>query len=111
MSESSAIDESPGRHTPGAAPSAASAEQRKRMRRALWVALILVLIWGANFSVQKAVFDVLSPGGFLFVRYLIMPLAATALLCARHGLSWPRVTRSDLLALLKIGLAVWFGSA
>ena len=105
MSESSAIDESPGRHTPGAAPSAASAEQRKRMRRALWVALILVLIWGANFSVQKAVFDVLSPGGFLFVRYLIMPLAATALLCARHGLSWPRVTRSDLVALLKIGLA------
>ncbi|MEQ1805004.1 MAG: DMT family transporter, partial [Burkholderiaceae bacterium] len=45
------------------------------------------------------------PGGFLFARYLIMPLAAVTLLCARHGLAWPRVTRRDLFALLKLGLA------
>ena len=80
-------------------------EQRTRMRRALWVALVLVVIWGANFSVQKAVFDAITPGGFLFARYLIMPLAAVALLCTRHGLAWPRVTRRDLFALLKLGLA------
>ncbi len=75
------------------------------MRRALWVALGLILIWGANFSVQKAVFNAITPGGFLFIRYLIMPLAAATLLCAIHGLHWPRVTRADLLALLKLGLA------
>jgi drug/metabolite transporter (DMT)-like permease len=75
------------------------------MRRALWVALGLVLIWGANFSVQKAVFNAITPGGFLFIRYLIMPLAAATLLCARHRLHWPRVTRADLFALLKLGLA------
>ena len=36
--------------------------------RALWVALVLILIWGANFSVQKIVFQAMSPGGFLFAR-------------------------------------------
>lgn len=79
--------------------------QHRHTRRALWVALVLVVIWGANFSVQKAVFNAITPGGFLFVRYLIMPLAALALLCSRHGLDWPRIARSDLLALLKLGLA------
>ena len=76
-----------------------------RKRLALWAALALILVWGANFSVQKAVFEVLSPGGFLFVRYLIMPFAAAALLFWRFGANWPRVPRSDLLALLKLGLA------
>jgi drug/metabolite transporter (DMT)-like permease len=74
-------------------------------RQALWAALAMVTVWGANFSVQKAVFNALSPGGFLFARYLMMPLAATALLLWRHGFAWPRVPRTDLLALLKLGLA------
>ena len=92
----------------GAAPAAGNftpQQQRKRMRRALWAAVALILVWGANFSVQKAVFESLSPGGFLFVRYLIMPLAAAVLLCWRHGLAWPRVSRADLVSLLKLGLA------
>lgn len=76
-----------------------------RERRALWVALLLVLIWGANFSVQKMVFSAVSPGGFLFARYLLMPVAAALLLCWRYGLRWPRVPRADLLALLKLGIA------
>ncbi|MFZ2652185.1 MAG: DMT family transporter [Burkholderiaceae bacterium] len=97
--------QSAAHHSATLAAEAGQAQHRKRMRRALWVALVLVLIWGANFSVQKAVFNALSPGGFLFVRYLIMPLAAAVLLCARHGLLWPRVSRSDLVALLKLGLA------
>jgi drug/metabolite transporter (DMT)-like permease len=79
--------------------------QDARVRRALWVALALILIWGANFSVQKAVFNVLSPGGFLFARYLVMPLAAAVLLCSRHGLNWPRVPRADLWALFRLGIA------
>ena len=76
-----------------------------RERRALWVALLLILVWGANFSVQKMVFSAMSPGGFLFARYLLMPVAAALLLCWRFGLRWPRVPRADLLALLKLGIA------
>ena len=77
----------------------------RRSRHALWLGLALIVIWGANFSVQKAVFAYLQPGGFLFVRYLIMPLAAAALLCWSFGVRWPRVPRSDLWALLRLGLA------
>jgi drug/metabolite transporter (DMT)-like permease len=77
----------------------------RRSRHALWLGLALIVIWGANFSVQKAAFAYLQPGGFLFVRYLIMPLAAAALLCWHFGVRWPRVPRSDRWALLRLGLA------
>jgi drug/metabolite transporter (DMT)-like permease len=76
-----------------------------RERKALWVAAALIVVWGANFSVQKMVFSAMSPGGFLMVRYLVMPVAAALLLCWRHGMHWPRVPKSDLLALLKLGIA------
>ncbi|MES3014217.1 MAG: DMT family transporter [Pseudomonadota bacterium] len=76
-----------------------------RARQALWAAIAMVAVWGSNFSVQKAVFTALSPGGFLFARYLMMPVAATALLLWRDGFKWPRVPRADLFALLKLGLA------
>ena len=76
-----------------------------RQRLAAWAAVALVLVWGANFSVQKAVFNALSPGGFLFVRYLVMPLAAALLLFWRHGKRWPRLPRSDLVALFRLGIA------
>lgn len=82
-----------------------SRTHRARERLAWWAALALILVWGANFSVQKAVFEALSPGGFLFVRYLIMPVAAALLLCSRHGKRWPRLPRADLVALLKLGIA------
>ncbi len=79
--------------------------QARRSRHALWAALALIVTWGANFSVQKAVFVALQPGGFLFLRYLLLPAAATLLLCWYHGLHWPRVPRADLWALLRLGLA------
>ena len=77
----------------------------RRARHALWAALVLILIWGANFSVQKQVFNAVSPGGFLFVRYLIMPVAASLLLLRLYGTRWPKLPRSELLALLKLGIA------
>ena len=80
------------------------ARQDRLARRALWLALLLVVLWGANFTVQKAIFNALSPGGFLFVRYLIIPVAAALLLSVRYGRSWPKVSRSDTLALLRLGL-------
>jgi drug/metabolite transporter (DMT)-like permease len=87
-----------------ATSASAGADTGDRGRQALWAALVLIVVWGANFSVQKAIFQALSPGGFLFVRYLIMPLAATLLLCLRFGARWPRLSRADALALLRLGL-------
>jgi len=89
---------------PAATSATARADTGDRARQALWAALVLILVWGANFSVQKAVFQALSPGGFLFVRYLIMPAAAALLLCLRFGMRWPRLSRADALALLRLGL-------
>ena len=92
-----ALDATADPSTPSTAPD--------RARQALWAAIAMVFVWGSNFSVQKAVFAALSPGGFLFARYLTMPVAATALLLWRYGAAWPRVSRADLFALGRLGLA------
>jgi drug/metabolite transporter (DMT)-like permease len=68
------------------------------------LALLLVVIWGANFTVQKAIFKALSPGGFLFLRYLVMPACAALLLCWQHGIAWPKVSRADAFMLLRLGV-------
>ncbi|WP_082549359.1 DMT family transporter [Rhizobacter sp. Root404] len=86
-------------------PPPARHDPARQARHALWAAIAMVAVWGSNFSVQKAVFTALSPGGFLFARYLMMPAAAAGLLLWRNGLAWPRVPRADLFALLKLGLA------
>jgi drug/metabolite transporter (DMT)-like permease len=83
-------------------PRSAAAELQ-RQRTALLLAFALVVVWGANFSVQKAVFAALGPGGFLFARYLIMPVCAVLLLWQRFGARWPRLARSELWALARLG--------
>jgi drug/metabolite transporter (DMT)-like permease len=99
----------PGAAAPGSPSSAPAAEPGPRRaaleRKALWVAAALIVVWGSNFSVQKMVFEAMSPGGFLLARYLIMPVAATALLVWRYGRHWPRVPRQDWAALFKLGIA------
>jgi hypothetical protein len=40
----------------------------RRSRQALWAALALIVVRGANFSVQRAIFAYLRPGGFLLAR-------------------------------------------
>jgi drug/metabolite transporter (DMT)-like permease len=87
--------------TPGAAAVARAISQQ---RAALLLAFALILVWGINFSVQKAVFAAVTPGGFLFVRYLIMPVCAVALLWQRFGTAWPRLPRAEWWALLRLGL-------
>ncbi len=72
-------------------------------RQALLVALGLVLIWGANFSAQKVVFEAMSPSGFLFARYLVMPVCALVLLSWRYGWRFPVLPRSELWAMARLG--------
>lgn len=75
-----------------------------RQRAALLMGLGLVVIWGCNFSVQKAVFTALSPPGFLFARYLIMPLCAVLLLWQQYGTRWPRLPREEWIKLAKLAV-------
>ncbi len=68
-------------------------------RLALVVALVLMLLWGSNYSVQKAVMAQIGPSAMVFVRYLITPACAIALLLWQFGLRWPRLERRDWLGL------------
>ncbi len=84
-------------------PAVAAAEHARRDSIALAASLVLILVWGINFVVQKAVFEVLPPTGFLFARYLIMPACALAILLHAYGPSFPRMPASDLWALARLG--------
>lgn len=76
----------------------------RRRWLALVVALALMLLWGSNYSVQKALMVQIGPGALVFARYLVTPACAIALLLWRHGLRWPRLERRDWVGLA--GLAV-----
>jgi drug/metabolite transporter (DMT)-like permease len=71
---------------------------------ALAAGLIVVVVWGANFSVQKALFEVLPPAAFLFARYLLMPLCAALLLMHANHWRWLRLPRRDALQLAWLGI-------
>jgi drug/metabolite transporter (DMT)-like permease len=70
--------------------------------------VITVVVWGANFAVQKALFNVLPPAGFLFARYLVMPVCALALVLYLTRGRWPRVPRADALRLAGLGVVGHF---
>lgn len=71
---------------------------------ALAAGFAVVAVWGANFALQKALFDFLPPAGFLFARYLIMPACGAALLLRAHGGRWPRLPRADAIRLAGLGV-------
>ena len=77
-----------------------STQTTGRERLALGVGLALVVVWATAFTIQKQVYQAMSASGFLFARYLFVPLCAAVLLCIRHGLVWPRFSRQDAGALL-----------
>ena len=79
-------------------------DSQRRQRQALWVALALILIWGANFSLQKWVMREITPTGFLFGRYLLMPICAVLMLVWRHGRHFPTLSREDLWGLARLGV-------
>jgi drug/metabolite transporter (DMT)-like permease len=68
------------------------------------LALMLVLIWGSNYSVLKAAMAHIGAQGVIFLRYLITPACAAAVLLWRHGLCWPRLERVDWLPLTGLAL-------
>jgi len=70
---------------------------------ALFTALFLIVIWGANFTLQKHLFALMGPGAFLFARYLIMPICALLLMRWRVGVWLPPVSRPDLRRLAWLG--------
>ena len=72
-------------------------------RLALSAALVLILIWGANFRVQKYLLNTLTPSGFLLARYLIMPVCALILMRVTLGQFLPPLPRQDVMALARLG--------
>lgn len=62
---------------------------------ALPVAALLVLVWGTNFSIIKLVMSHITPGAFLFARYVVTPACAVVLLLAVYGTRWPRLARDE----------------
>jgi len=71
---------------------------------ALAAGLLVMLVWGANFGVQKTLFGVLPPAAFLFARYLLMPLCAALLLLHSNGWRWLRLPREDAIKLIGLGV-------
>lgn len=71
---------------------------------ALLAGVATVAVWGVNFAVQKTLFAVLPPGGFLFARYLLMPLCAALLLIVVSRGRWPRLPRADVWRLAGLGV-------
>ena len=76
---------------------------KKQNTLALMAAFVLILIWGANFSVQKYLIDTLSPSGFLLGRYLIMPTCALIMMRITLGRFFPPMARKDILELASLG--------
>jgi drug/metabolite transporter (DMT)-like permease len=75
-------------------------------RLALVAGLALVSVWGANFTVQKALLELLPPGAFLFARYLLMPVFAALLLLQANRWHRLRLPREDALKLAGLGVLV-----
>jgi drug/metabolite transporter (DMT)-like permease len=68
-------------------------------------ALALIVIWGANFTLQKYLFGLVSPAGFLLARYLLMPSCALLLMRGRLGRWLPPLPSKDLWHMAWLGFA------
>lgn len=67
---------------------------------ALGAGLLLVLVWGASFTIQKAAYNAMGPGAFLFGRSLLISACAWALLRWRGKPLWPPLARQEWWVLL-----------
>lgn len=62
---------------------------------AFGLALFLVLLWGANYSLQKAIMVQVSPAALIFARYLVTAACAAAILGWKYGRRWPMLDRGE----------------
>lgn len=83
---------------------AVSNSDRPRHATALVVAVLLLTVWGTNFSIIKLVMSHMSPGAFLFARYVVTPACAVVLLLALHGARWPWLPREERRTLASLTL-------
>jgi len=97
------VSDTPDTIPPSATPPQASPPLGAQ-QLALLAGVVTVVIWGANFAVQKALFVVLPPSAFLFVRYLIMPACAAALLLLVTRGRWLHLPRADAWRLAGLGV-------
>jgi drug/metabolite transporter (DMT)-like permease len=67
------------------------------------VALALIVIWGGNLTLQKYLFDIISPAGFLLARYTLMPLCALMLMRWHSGQWLPPVSRQEGWQMARLG--------
>lgn len=75
-----------------------------RLTLALFLGLLLVLTWGSNYSVLKAVMAEIGPQAMIFARYLVTPACAAALMVWHFGLRWPLLPARDWRALAGLAL-------
>ena len=71
---------------------------------ALVVAMLLVVVWGVNFSLQKYLYAHITPEGFLMARYLVTSACTLLLMRWQFGRWWPHVSREDLRQLAWLGI-------
>jgi drug/metabolite transporter (DMT)-like permease len=67
----------------------------RRSLAPLLAGLAVIVTWGINFPIQKALFGQVQPLGFLGLRYLLVPLCAVALLVWKFGRQWPRLSGAE----------------
>lgn len=72
-----------------------SAAGAPRQGAALAVAVMLLAVWGTNFSIIKLVMSHVTPGAFLFARYIVTPACALVVLLAVYGTRWPKLSREE----------------
>ena len=68
----------------------------------LLAGLAVILVWGLNFPLQKAILGQVSPVSNVGTRYFIVPVCAVLLLLWRYRLAWPRLSRGELAQLARL---------
>lgn len=68
----------------------------------LVAALAVILTWGLNFPLHKAVLGEIGPVTYVGLRYLLVPFCAVALLCWRFGRHWPKLDRGEVWPLVRV---------
>jgi drug/metabolite transporter (DMT)-like permease len=75
-----------------------------RRHGAFLLAVVLVVIWGSNYSLLKSLLTQLGPSAVIAARYIVTPLCAVGVLLWHYGFSWPRLERGEWLAFAGLAL-------